>query len=137
MPNGKKQPQIRKQLVPPGTRVGITIRPEDVEQFECSVCGSRVFARAVSVGRVSAIQSPTGKETVGDTDAGYLCGGCGGHNTHVPSKEVEKQKEKVKSALTFGAEGSGYSRERPTDQPDVEIKDGLADEMPGKTEDDS
>lgn len=117
MPNGKKGPPMRAIPIPPGGRIPTTINPKDLEPFECSVCGSTTFARACSIGRISALQSPTGQEAIGDFDTGYLCGGCGGHNTHVPSKEVEEEKKQVKSALAFGAEGSGSQREKPTDQP--------------------
>lgn len=80
-------PPFQRKPVMPGQRIQTQINPADCSPMHCSNCGCLVFAAAVHLHFVSALQSPIGREGIGFTPAGYVCCGCGELNTQVKKEE--------------------------------------------------
>lgn len=73
-------------------KFSMTIKPEDLDQLECSVCASKEFVQYNHIFLASAIVSPTGKELSMIIPKGFICTNCGGLDTMKVVKEKDKAK---------------------------------------------
>lgn len=77
-------------------KFSMTIKPEDLDPVECSVCNAKEFVQYNHIFLANPIVSPTGKELSIITPKGFICTNCGGLDTMKVVKEKEKEKDKAK-----------------------------------------
>jgi len=59
-----------------GRPPGLNISPEDMKDIACEDCGSKYFRQVNAFKRISALQSPTGKEQIVPVPT-FRCDDCG------------------------------------------------------------
>ena len=74
-----------------GLNAQVNIKPEDLKDISCENCGCKYFRQVNAFKRISALQSPTGKEQIMPVPT-FRCDECGFINEEF--RPIEGQEDK-------------------------------------------
>ncbi len=73
-----------------GAQANLNINPNDLDDIVCEKCGCQTFVQAFLFKKLSAVMSPTGRDTLVPLQT-YKCSDCGHMNSDFLPKQPQEK----------------------------------------------